>query len=118
GAHLAAPQSFALVGVAAAAAVAVFAFAVFLRLPSPASRPPSSSHFWSALLAVSLPMHGNNILQFINQRADVFFVQAWHGSGEVGRYALAVSLAQIVLLIASALAQPLLPRVSAARSPA
>ncbi len=73
--------------------------------------------FWPVLLATALPVHATNILHFINQRADVFFVQAFHGVTEVGLYTLAVSLAQIVLLVSSALAQPLLPQVSAAASP-
>ncbi|MEO5957791.1 MAG: polysaccharide biosynthesis C-terminal domain-containing protein [Opitutaceae bacterium] len=106
------PQAFAIAGVVCAAGLTV---ASTLAPRGPEVLVPG---WWPALLAASLPMHGNNLLQFVNQRADVFFIQASHGSGEVGRYALAVSLAQIVLLIASALAQPLLPRVSAARSPA
>jgi O-antigen/teichoic acid export membrane protein len=67
-----------------------------------------------AIILATLPLHGANILHFLNQRADLFFIQAFHGSSEVGLYALAVSLAQTILLLSSALAIPLLPQVAAA----
>ena len=104
------PKIFALAGVGAAI---LLALALLFALRRPAGRAPGT---WSALLAIALPVHSTNILHFFNQRADVFFVQAFHGAAEVGLYALAVSLAQCVLLISSALAQPLLPEVSAAGS--
>ena len=72
---------------------------------------------WRGLVGVTLPIHGTNIIHFINQRADIFFVQAFHGTVEVALYALAVSLAQCLLFLSSALAQPLLPRIAAAASP-
>ncbi len=66
-----------------------------------------------AIVLTTLPLHGANILHFLNQRADLFFVQAFHGPAEVGIYALAVSLAQTVLFLSSALAVPLLPKIAA-----
>lgn len=70
-----------------------------------------------SILIITLPLHGANILHFLNQRADLFFVQAYHGPAEVGLYALAVSLAQTVLFLSSALAIPLLPQIAAATIP-
>lgn len=106
------PKFFALAG---AGAAVVLPLALIVALRGPRASVPG---LWPALLATALPVHSTNILHFINQRADVFFVQAFHGATEVGLYTLAVSLAQIVLLVSSALTQPLLPQVSAAASPA
>jgi O-antigen/teichoic acid export membrane protein len=100
------PQLFALVGIGGALVLPFF-FLGSLRGPvGPAAKT------WPALLALALPVHGTNILHFFNQRIDLFFVQSYHGSSEVALYALAVSLAQVVLLLSSALAQPLLSQVS------
>lgn len=101
-------------GWAGASTTAALAFILLVAQPRD-SKP--LAHAWPTLLATALPVHGTNLLHFLNQRADVFFVQALHGAREVGLYTLAVSLAQCVLLVSSALAQPLLPHVSAARSP-
>ncbi len=70
-----------------------------------------------SILLSTLPLHGANVIHFLNQRADLFFVQAYHGPAEVGLYALAVSLAQTVLFLSSALAIPLLPQIAAATNP-
>jgi O-antigen/teichoic acid export membrane protein len=69
------------------------------------------------LLRASLPLHGANVLNFVTHRVDVFFVQAQHGAREVGVYALAVSLAQFLLLASGAFAQPLLPNLAAQTDP-
>lgn len=106
------PRWFALIGVAGAL---VLPFAIVRALRGPAVPAHGT---WPALFSAALPVHGTNILHFINQRADVFFLQAFHGTTEVALYALAVSLAQFVLLLSSALAQPLLPNVSAAKTAA
>lgn len=105
-------RAFAVVAVALA-----LALAVTLHLAARGPRTPAPG-LWRAILAAALPVHGTNLLHFANQRADVFFVQATHGAREVGLYTLAVGLAQTVLLLSSALAQPLLPHVSAATSQA
>lgn len=108
----ASPEAFAIAGLAA---TTLLALALLLAQPG---RGVAATGIWRSLLNVARPVHGTNILHFLNQRADVFFVQAFHGAAQVGLYALAVSLAQFVLLLSSALAQPLLPEVSAARSAA
>lgn len=105
---LRAARYFAVAGVLAALGL-VAALLVALR-----GAPTSPAGFWPSLLATTAPVHATNLLHFLNQRADVFFVQAFQGATEVGLYALAVSLAQTVLLVSSALAQPLLPEISAA----
>jgi O-antigen/teichoic acid export membrane protein len=102
-----APRPFAVVAVGVAS---VLALALLVATKGPTG---VSKGVWSALLAASIPVHGTNILHFINQRADLFFVQAARGSVEVGAYALAASVAQFVLLLSSALALPLLPQISA-----
>jgi O-antigen/teichoic acid export membrane protein len=66
------------------------------------------------LFRLSIPVHGTNILAFLNQRADLFFLQAYFGAHEVAVYAIAVSIAQLVLTLSSIMALPLLPSVSAA----
>jgi O-antigen/teichoic acid export membrane protein len=73
---------------------------------------------WPALFAFSLPVHATNILHFLNHRADVFFLSAVRGTDEVGIYTLAVSFSQLILLVSSAFAQPLLPLVSVGTDPA
>lgn len=108
---LASPRAFGFVGMGAAILLALLLF--FAQL-EPSQHTPG---LWPALLATALPVHGTNILHFLNQRADIFFLQASHGAREVGLYALAVSLAQCLLLASSALAQPLLPKLAHA-SPA
>lgn len=111
GGALASPRAFALVGLGSAALLAVL---LLLAQREPSDPAPG---LWRALFATALPVHGTNILHFLNQRADIFFLQASQGAREVGLYALAVSLAQCLLLASSALAQPLLPRLAQA-SPA
>ena len=104
------PKYYALVGVAGAVVLPIV-FLFVLRGPTSAAE-----GIWPTLFFTALPVHGTNVLHFFNQRADLFFVQAFHGTTEVALYALAVSLAQFVLLLSSALAQPLLAQVSAAKT--
>lgn len=104
------PEAFAIVGAAMAVALPLL---LLSTLRGPTAKAPLA---WGAFIAAALPVHATQLVHFLNQRADVFLLQAWHGSREVGLYALAVSLAQIVLLASSALAQPLLPRISSAVS--
>lgn len=106
------PGHFAVASlVIAAVFVAVYFWRLLPRLlagPAP----------WSALFAFSLPVHATNVLHFLNHRADVFFLSAVRGTDEVGIYTLAVSFSQLILLVSSAFAQPLLPQVSAGTDPA
>ena len=49
------------------------------------------------------------ILQFLVYRFDMWVVDAYHGAAELGTYALAVTLAQLVWLVPVAIARVLFP---------
>ena len=106
-------KAFALAALAGNAGM-TFAFALLLRW----RWKPATSGSWHELLQFSMSLHGANVLYYVTQRIDVFFVQAQHGSSEVGIYALAVTLTQILLLASNAFALPLLPSISAQSDPA
>lgn len=101
------------------AAVALFLLAMFALGMGFVQRGPTRPEpdALGAIIRATLPLHGANIFYFLNQRADVFFLQATHGTTEVGLYALAVNLAQTILLLSYALGVPLLPAVAAASDP-
>jgi O-antigen/teichoic acid export membrane protein len=100
------PRSFIIVTLSTTTLLLVI---YLLTLGKPTPGPPA----WPTILATSLPLHGSNILHFLTVRVDVFFVQAWYGSSEVGIYVLATTLAQTVLLVSNAFGVPLLPLVAA-----
>ena len=106
------PEHFAVASLAIALLITAFYLGRLARHLRPGPVP------WRALLAFSLPVHATNILHFLNHRADVFFLSAVRGIDEVGIYTLAVSFSQLILLVSSAFAQPLLPQVSAGTDPA
>ncbi len=54
-----------------------------------------------------------NLAQFLSYRLDVFFVAHFAGVTQLGIYTLAVGLAQMLWLLANAIAQVLLPHVAA-----
>jgi len=99
----------------AASSIAVVNLLAALFLLRDAKVPPISKA-WQTILITALPLHTANVLHFLNQRIDVFFVQSARGSAEVGIYALAASLAQFVLLLSSSFALPLLPQISSLRN--
>jgi O-antigen/teichoic acid export membrane protein len=59
------------------------------------------------------PLYAGNLVQFLNYRLDVFVVAAFAGVREVGLYALAVSLGQLLWIMSGSVATVLLPRVAA-----
>ncbi len=65
--------------------------------------------------AVSFGLRANlgNILQLFNYRADLFVLNAVVSQGEVGRYAVAVSVTALGQLMPRALASVVMPRVAA-----
>jgi len=65
--------------------------------------------------AFALPCYLGNTTQFLNYRLDVFIVSVLAGYASVGRYTLAVSLAQLVWLLSNSAASVLLPKVAASR---
>jgi O-antigen/teichoic acid export membrane protein len=54
----------------------------------------------------------SNVLQWLNYRADIFLLAAMRSEAEVGRYTVAVSLAEILMRGAAAICRPLFPRVA------
>lgn len=62
------------------------------------------------------PLYVGNLVQFLNYRLDVFLVAAFVGARELGLYATAVALGQLLWLASGSVAVALLPRV-ASRSP-
>ena len=62
----------------------------------------------------ALPCYAANTAQFLNYRLDVFVVGFFAGTTSVGRYTLAVSLAQLLWLMSNSVASVLLPKVAAA----
>jgi O-antigen/teichoic acid export membrane protein len=101
------PEHFAV----ASLVIAVLVTTIYLGRLAQRLRPGPVP--WPALFTFSLPVHATNILHFLNHRADVFFLSACRGPGDVGIYTLAVSFSQLILLVSAAFAQPLLPQVSA-----
>jgi O-antigen/teichoic acid export membrane protein len=104
-----------LVGFAALSAVLfqVISYATRLRVRAQTRTGATPAHVRTAFL-LSIPIHATNILHFINHKADLFFIQSTHGAAELGVYALATSLTQLLILSSAAFAQPLLPAVAAA----
>lgn len=63
-------------------------------------------------IRIAVPSYAANILQFLNYRLDLFLVAAFRTTTEVGLYALAASLAQLLWLVSNAMATVLFPRVA------
>jgi len=64
-------------------------------------------------IAFALPCYAANTAQFLNYKLDVFVVGFFAGAQSVGRYTLAVSLAQLLWLMSNSVASVLLPKVAA-----
>lgn len=81
------------------------------------ARPPTTQAVAQAaplhdLLAYSLLAYLCDAVQFLTYRADVWLVEAWRGETELGHYSLAVTLAELALLAATALGTVLFPTVA------
>jgi O-antigen/teichoic acid export membrane protein len=70
-----------------------------------------------AAWAFAVPCYAANLAQFLNYKLDVFVVGYFAGRESVGRYTLAVSLAQLLWLMSSSVASVLLPKVAASSDP-
>jgi stage V sporulation protein B len=68
-------------------------------------------------LRIAIPSYAANILQFLNYRLDLFLVAFFRTTTEVGLYALAASLAQLLWLVSNAMATVLFPRVASNDEP-
>lgn len=67
------------------------------------------------VIRFAAPSHGANVLQYLNYRVDLFLVAYFRDLREVGLYALAVTLAQLVWLVSNAVATAVFARVGSAR---
>lgn len=67
------------------------------------------------VLRFATPSYGANVLQYLNYRVDLFLVAYFRDLREVGLYALAVSLAQLVWLVSNAVGTAVFARVGSTR---
>jgi O-antigen/teichoic acid export membrane protein len=92
------PQPVILTYGLAVLASVVFVIGIVWRMPRGMGLLPLTG-----IVAYSLPLFLGNILQFMNYRLDIFFIKGYLGLGALGRYTVAVGLAQFLWLIPSAL---------------
>ena len=77
------------------------------------TRTPTRGAGLGAVIRFSTPAYGSNVIQYLNYRVDLFFVAYFRDLREVGLYALAASLAQLVWLLSSAVGTAVFARVGA-----
>lgn len=94
-----APEPFIMAYAVAMLVAVIFLFGTVWRVPTTDRSLPLMG-----IVAYSLPLFLGNIVQFMNYRLDIFFLKGYLGLDAVGKYTVAVSLAQILWLIPSALA--------------
>lgn len=88
------------------------AIAAALFLPAALrSRLPGAGAGLRTVVRFSVPSYGANVLQYLNYRVDLFLVAYFRDLREVGLYALAVSLAQLVWLVSNAVGTAVFARV-------
>ena len=63
------------------------------------------------VIRFATPAYGSNVVQYFNYRIDLFFVAYFRDLREVGLYALAASLVQLVWLLSSAVGTAVFARV-------
>jgi O-antigen/teichoic acid export membrane protein len=103
----ASPEAFLIVLIASAALSASWQTAS-LR---PRGRPTRAEA--TGVMRYSVPSYAANLLQFLNYRLDLFLVAAFWGSADVGLYAVAGSLVQLIWLIYRSAAAVLFPALAA-----
>lgn len=69
-------------------------------------------------LRIAVPAYLANILQFLNYRFDLYLVAYFMTAADVGFYALAASLGQMVWLVSNSIGAVLFPRVAAGKGDA
>lgn len=94
----------------AAAGILVVLFAT--ALPSDSGARPGPT-VMREIVSFAIPAYGAQVAQFLNYRLDLFLVGLFLGPAEVGLYALAVSLAQMLWLVSNSVAVVLFARVAA-----
>jgi len=96
----------------ATVAGAVIGAALQVRGVVSATAPTGERPVFRPALDYALPAYLGNIVQFLNYRLDQYLVVFFVGTAELGTYALAVTLGQLIWLLSNAGAQVLLPRVA------
>lgn len=92
--------------------VAGVATAVVFGMEGVRGTPPGGPLAIAQGIRIAAPSYVGNILQFLNYRLDFFLVAAFRTTTEVGLYALAASLAQLLWLVSNTMATVLFPRVA------
>jgi O-antigen/teichoic acid export membrane protein len=106
--------------VIAAEAIRVAILAYYLRKrngdDSSASGSTASSLRVGQLWRYSGMSYVGDALQFLTYRFDMWVVDAYRGGGELGQYALAVALVQLVWIVPTAIARVYFPYTAASRA--
>jgi O-antigen/teichoic acid export membrane protein len=76
------------------------------------SKPAAVAPTLKSVLAFGIKGYSANALQLINYQVDLFILAAVASNAAVGHYALAVSIATLLLVLPSALATVLFPRIA------
>jgi O-antigen/teichoic acid export membrane protein len=84
-------------------------------LQSAALRPRGRFSLGEALSVIrySLPSYAANLIQFLNYRLDLFLVAVFRGPADVGLYAVAGSLVQLIWIVYRSAAAVLFPTLAA-----
>ncbi len=103
----------ALVGFVATS-VASFALSSWLlRAEQGTARPRWSREVAGATLRYGMKAHAGSIVQFLNYRLDVFLVNAFLGSAQVGIYGISARLAETLWYLPNAVAFVIFPKAAA-----
>jgi O-antigen/teichoic acid export membrane protein len=87
---------------------------LFLRHMSPMFARGSSAI--RDIFVFTIPVYMGDLFKALNYRMDVFFVSYFQNARDLGFYAAAVGMANLIQLVAAASATNLLPRVASAES--
>ena len=104
----------ACVGAAAGTAIsALLTIVLLLRVPGRSNAPAPR---WSTLLRYGAAGHVGTVIQNLNYRVDVFVVALFLTTTDVGVYAVAVSLAEGLLLLPNAMGAVVMQRAALRRT--
>jgi O-antigen/teichoic acid export membrane protein len=91
------PEAYVL-GLGVATMLAVLLLTPVIAAPGPRRALPIRE-----MVLYSLPLFVGNLVQFLNYRVDIFFLQSFAGLSAVGIYTVAVWFAQIIWLVPNAI---------------
>lgn len=89
--------------------------AVILHQASRQAAAGEGSAALRTIVSFALPSYAANIIQFLNYRLDLFLVGFFRGAAEVGLYALAATIGQLIWLLSNSIASVLFPSVAGQR---